>query len=241
VTDDTVAVNPALVAFAATNTDTGTVAALSLLERLTFLPPIGAGLLSVTVHASEPAADIEATLQIMELRVDVAAFNWRLKVLKTEPALAVSVTACDELEDETFAVNPTLVAYGGTFTVAGTVTAPLLLDKLTGSPALGAIPLSVTVHATVPAPEIDPGLQESALRAAMPDPLRLTTEVGLTEELLETVIIPVKELTWSAKKRIFNVTDWPGASVIGVVTPGAVKSEPATDRRYGCRKPDASS
>lgn len=130
-TDDTFAVNPALIAFAGTITDAGTVAALLLLDRLTLIPPIGAGLLSVTVQASEPTPDIEALLQVSELNVDVAAFNWRVKNLETAPALAVRVTACDEPDDETFAVNPALVAYVGTFTVAGTVTAPLLLDKLT--------------------------------------------------------------------------------------------------------------
>jgi len=53
-TDETVAVNAALVALAATVTVAGTVTAALLLERLTLCPPLGAAALSVTVQASVP-------------------------------------------------------------------------------------------------------------------------------------------------------------------------------------------
>ena len=56
VTAATVAVNAALVAPAATVTDAGTVTALLLLARLTANPPVPAAAVSVTVHASVPAA-----------------------------------------------------------------------------------------------------------------------------------------------------------------------------------------
>lgn len=55
VTEVTVAVNPALVAPAATVTEEGTVIAAWLLERLTTVPPAGAAALRVTVQASVPA------------------------------------------------------------------------------------------------------------------------------------------------------------------------------------------
>jgi len=68
----------------------------------------------------------------------------------------------------------------GTITDAGTVTAELLLDKLTVKPPTAAAVLKDRVQASVPDPVIDPLLQDSALNAAgtevpvMPVPLRLT-------------------------------------------------------------------
>ena len=88
------------------------------------------------------------------------------------------------------AVNPALVAFAGTVTVLGTVTAELLLDRFTLSPPLGAAAVSVTVHASVPDPVMVPLLQYSALSAvgaAVPVPLRLITAVPLVEELLVMV------------------------------------------------------
>jgi hypothetical protein len=91
------------------------------------------------------------------------------------------------------------VALAGTVTVAGSVTAALLLDKLTLIPPLGAVALSVTVQASVPIPVMDALLQESALSVAVPAadvvvapvPLRLTVAVPSVEELLEMVSFPV--------------------------------------------------
>jgi NhaP-type Na+/H+ or K+/H+ antiporter len=108
----------------------------------------------------------------------------------------MSVNVCSELTGEMVAVNPALVAPAGTVTVAGTVTAALLLDRLTLRPPLGAAAFSVTVQASVPDPVMDALLQESALNAAsgvaaVPVPLRLITAVPLVEELLMTVIAPV--------------------------------------------------
>ena len=80
--------------------------------------------------------------------------------------LAVRVTVCAVATDDTVAVNPALVAFAGTVTVAGTATAALPLDTLTLRPPLGAAALSVTVQESVPEPIMDPVLQESALSAA---------------------------------------------------------------------------
>ena len=52
------------------------------------------------------------------VNVAAAAFNCRAKVLETLPALAVSVTACADVTDDTVAVNPALLALAGTVTVA---------------------------------------------------------------------------------------------------------------------------
>jgi len=72
------------------------------------------------------------------------------------------------LTDETVAVNPTLVELAGTETVPGTLTAGLLLDKVTVIPPLGAAEDNVTVQASDPAPVIDPLLQERLLGLGAP-------------------------------------------------------------------------
>jgi hypothetical protein len=74
VTDETVAVNAALVALAATVTVAGTVTAALLLERLTLSPPLGAAALNKTVQASVPDPVMDALPQERALNVaDVVA------------------------------------------------------------------------------------------------------------------------------------------------------------------------
>ena len=95
-----------------------------------------------------------------------AAFSCRANVLETPPALAVRVTDCAALTDDAVAVKPALVALAATATVAGTVTAALLLAKPTLRPLLPAAELSVTVQVSFPAPVTDALLQARALNAA---------------------------------------------------------------------------
>jgi hypothetical protein len=79
-------------------------------------------------------------------KVATPLFSSRAKLVETVPALAVSVTACVEVKDDTVAVNPALVAHAATDTVRGTVTAASLLAKLTLRPALSAAAVKVTVQ-----------------------------------------------------------------------------------------------
>jgi hypothetical protein len=79
VTEDTVAVNPALVAFAATVSVGGTVTAELLLDRFTASPPLGAAAVSVTVQASVPDPVMDPLLQESPLRVLGAAVPVPLK------------------------------------------------------------------------------------------------------------------------------------------------------------------
>jgi hypothetical protein len=109
-----------------------------------------------------------------------AAFSCREKVLETLPALAVRVTACADVTEDTVAVNPALVAFAGTINVAGSVTAELLLARFTLRPPLPAAAVSVTVQLSLPDSAIDALLQESALNAAgtaVPVPVGLLTVV----------------------------------------------------------------
>ena len=129
----------------------------------------------------------KATLVALMLSVGTAAFNCRPKVLETLPELAVRVTDCALVTGETVAVNPALVAVAGTVIVAGTVTAALLLERLTLSPPLAADEVSVTVHASVPDPVMELVPQVSVLNAAgaaVPVPARPMTAEEPEEELL---------------------------------------------------------
>ena len=137
-----------------------------------------------------------ARLVTLTLSLGTAAFNCRAKFSDTLAALAFNVAACVVPSDDTIAVNPVLVAFAGTVTVAGTVTAALLLDRLTLRPLLGAAAFRVTVQASVPEPVMDAFLQESALNAAavvpvVPVPFRVTAAAGLVEDLLAIVNCPV--------------------------------------------------
>jgi hypothetical protein len=89
-------------------------------------------------------------------------------------------------------VNPALVAFAGTVTEPGTVTAGLLLARLTIRPPPGATAVKFTVQASVPDPARAALLQERALNAAVlgaavPVPLRVITAVLFVDELLEMV------------------------------------------------------
>jgi hypothetical protein len=73
VTAAAVAAKLALVAFAGTVTDAGTVKAESLLARLIASPPDRAAAVRFTVQASDPAADIEALVQDTVLTAGAAS------------------------------------------------------------------------------------------------------------------------------------------------------------------------
>ena len=128
-----------------------------------------------------------ARLVGLTVKVGTPAFSCRAKVLEMPPALAVRVTACAVVTDATVAVNPALLALAGTTTVAGTVTAALLLVRPTLRPPLPAAAVRVTVQLSLPDPVMDALLQESALNApdtAVPVPVRPITAVPLVDELL---------------------------------------------------------
>ena len=73
VTDDTVAVNPTLVAPAGTVTEAGTTTAVLLLLTATVNPPDGAAAVRDTVHRSVPAPVIEPLEQLIALSAGVTA------------------------------------------------------------------------------------------------------------------------------------------------------------------------
>ncbi len=163
-TAETVAEKLAVVEPAATVTEAGTVTAELLLARLTTKPPVGAAALSPTVHVSVPAPVIVPLAQLSadSFAVGVGTASCRAMVPVTLPALAVRVAVCAVLTAETVAEKLAVVEPAATVTEAGTVTAELLLARLTTKPPVGAAALSPTVHVSVPAPVIVPLAQLSA-------------------------------------------------------------------------------
>jgi hypothetical protein len=67
--------------------------------------------------------------------------------------LAVRVTVCDVLTEETVAAKFAVLEPAGTVTDAGTVTALLLLESPTANPPVAAAAFNVTVQLSVPDPE----------------------------------------------------------------------------------------
>jgi hypothetical protein len=154
------------------------------------------------------------------LRVGAAAFNCSEKLFEIVLRVAVNVADCAEPTANAFAVNLTLVALAGTVTEDGTVTAALLLERFTSIPPLGAELLSVTVHASAPAPVIDALLQESALSVdefeEEADPLPCSfTLVERLEVGLVMLNCPVASVAAWGLKCTFRLSVPPAARVRG--------------------------
>ena len=129
--------------------------------------------------------------------------------------MAVKIVACAVVTDAMPAEKAALLALAGMLTVAGSVTAASLLERLTLSPSLPAAALRVTVQTSVPGPVIELLAQESALSvlgesgATVPVPLRLITTDGLVAELLTKVSCPVTALAAEGSKPTFRVAVCP--------------------------------
>ena len=110
------------------------------------------------------------------------------------PAEAVRVSVWAVVTAETAAVNPMLLDPAGTVIEPGTVTALLLLDKVTASPPVPAAADRLTVQESLPEPVIELWLQVSPLSvpaAACPVPLRLiAAELG--EALSPMLMLPLR-------------------------------------------------
>jgi hypothetical protein len=90
-------------------------------------------------------------------------FSCRTKLLETLPTVAVKVTAWEVATGDTVAITPTLEALAGIVTVAGTVTAVLLVHRVTVIPPTGAAAFSVTVQASDAEPDRDVPVHDRAL------------------------------------------------------------------------------
>jgi hypothetical protein len=133
----------------------------------------------------------KAMLVALMLRVAGAIFSCRAKVFVALPTLAVRVADCAVETAETVAEKLAVVAPAAMVTDEGTVTAVLLLARPTANPPLAAATLTVTVHASVPAPVSDEFEQESVESTGTPVPLKATVVEAPVEELLASVSWPV--------------------------------------------------
>lgn len=119
-----------------------------------------------------------ATLLELTVSLGTAAFSLRAKPLVTLPAVAATVTDSATATGDTVAVKLALADFAETETVAGTVTAVLLLDSFTLR-LLAAGALSVTVQTSVPEPVRVVLLQDRALNATVAvDAVALNKETG---------------------------------------------------------------
>jgi hypothetical protein len=166
-----------------------------------------------------------ATFVVLRLRPGTAAFSCNAKVPVTPPAVADTVAVCAVVTADADAIKPALDAPAATVTDAGTVTALLLLAKLTVR-ALAVAPVSVTVHASVTAPVSDALLHVTPFTAGCPVPL--SAIVAALEALLLIVTVPLAAPATVGSNPTVSVAVCPGFNVNGVLIPDTENSAPLT-------------
>ena len=140
-----VALKVAEVAAAAIVTDVGTVSVALVFVRLTLAPPVGAGLLIVTLQVLE---ELGPRLVGLQVSVETSIGATRFTVVLAELLLYVAVTVALELLAMVVVVvlNVAEVAAAVTVTDAGTVRVALVLVRTTLAPPVGAAWVKVTVQ-----------------------------------------------------------------------------------------------
>jgi hypothetical protein len=127
---------------------------------------------------------------------------------------------------ETLAEKLPVAEFAGTVTVEGTLTAALLLPRLTVNPPLAAAAFSATEHASVPAPVMEELVQEIPVRTGTPVPVRLTAVESV--ESLPTVNCPVEAPAAVGSNCTVKEVEEPGFKVMGKVDVETVKPAPVT-------------
>ena len=150
---------------AATVTPDGTVATeVALLDRLTTVPPVGAGPVSVTVPVDGEGPFTVVGLSPRELRIGAVTVSVADRETPSVPVIDKEVLEPTGL---VVTVNVAAVEFAATVTLAGTcATKVLLLSKVTTVPPTGAGPVRVTVPVEGVPPVRDVGLKLTALRVA---------------------------------------------------------------------------
>jgi hypothetical protein len=143
---------------------------------------------------------------VLTLNVGVEGVSCREKVPDSPPPFAVIVAVCDELTDATAAVKLTLVEDAATNTEAGSVTAELLLARVTARPPAGAAEVKLTVQVSEPGPVRDGLVHDTLLTAAgaTATAVRFITAVPC-EELLAIVRTEAKVFACAEVNCRFNV------------------------------------
>jgi len=113
------------------------------------------------------------------------------KIAELSPDFAVNIAVSDVLGTVTVALKLAVVVPATTVTEDGTVTAALLLDKLTVNPPAPAAAFRLTVQMSVPDAIIAPFAHTSASTVDSPVPDRVTIRGAPSVELFANVIVPV--------------------------------------------------
>lgn len=165
VTGWVVTVNVAVVVPAGTVTLAGTVATeVKLLDKVTTVPPLGAGPDIATVPVDGVFPLTVVGLRASELNVGVVTVS---VAVRATPSVAVIVTEALEATGLVVMVKEAVVAFAGTVTLVGTrAAAVLLLERVTTAPPDGAGPLRVTVPVEEVPPITEVGLTVTALAVA---------------------------------------------------------------------------
>jgi hypothetical protein len=133
---------------------------------------------------------------------------------------------------ETAAVKPALLAPAATVTVAGTVTALLLLLRFTVKPPEPAEELKETTQESIAEPVIELRAQLRELSAAgvatTPVPLRPTSNAEPDEELLVKASWPVEAPAEEGSNCTPIAAVCPGANVTGKPSPDTENPDPDT-------------
>jgi hypothetical protein len=151
--------------------------------------------------------------------VGTVAPSVMLKVWLAPPAVAISVSDCAVLTVVTVAENVPVDDPLATVTVDGTVTAELLLARLTANPPVVAAAFSVTVQESVPAPVYAEVVHARPLNTGTPVPLRLMLLVVPVEELLVTTSEPLEAPAVAGSNFTVSAAVWPEFRVSGKVCP----------------------
>jgi hypothetical protein len=162
----------------------------------------------------------------LSISIATAALSCKLKFAAALPAVAVSVTLSAVVTAAMPALKVALAVSAGTVTLAGTLTLALLLPRLTARPPLPAGAVSVTVHASVPAPVIDPLLHEIPLNTpgvtAVPVSVRV---VIVGDVLLRSVTVALFAPVRFASNPNVSVAVPPGGRVSGKLAPETLKAD----------------
>jgi len=169
-----------------------------------------------------------AMLDWLRLRVGTLVPISRAKVFARSPELAVIVTVCAVLVAVAVKLKLALFWPDATVTDAGTITAALLLERLTASPLLSAAAFSVTVQISEPDPVIDPVAQVRPFTIGTPIPVKLTLRAWLSDELLLSDNCPVVVPEAVGSNSTLTLAVWPGLSVNGKLAPEATYPVPET-------------
>ena len=157
-----------------------------------------------------------------------SATSCSAKLLATLPALAVRVTACAVVTDDTVAVNPALVALAEPLRGRQRNRRIATRQSHTQTAAPGAV-VSVTVHASLPVPVIDALLQTA--HSVLPVPPYLYRQADHRRTVGRRVALD-RQLTGRRSCAVSDrtahsaVTDCVGFKVTGKVAPDIVKPVP---------------